>query len=66
MRCSHAQKHAAGFAGRTAALQVGCDGTPDIDWQWKALAPVALATHTELSASPVDIVQVQGGDLAGP
>jgi hypothetical protein len=54
------------LAGRSAALQVRGDGGADIGRQWQQTLPAALAANTQLRLVPIDIVQRQPDDLAGP
>ncbi len=46
--------------------QVLDDGPADIVWQWQPVEPVALASHGNLAAAPVDIVEAQRRHLPGP
>ena len=65
VRSSHAQEEMPGFGGGTGTAQIGRDGAPDIDRQGQAFVPVPFAPHDDLASAPVDVIQFQGGDLAG-
>ena len=53
------------WTGRTPALEISGDRLTHVGGQWQETLPATLATHTQLSAVPVDVVQRQPDDLAG-
>jgi len=54
------------LAGRPAVMQVRGDGGADIGRQRQQALPAALAADAQLRLVPIDIVQRQPDDLAGP
>ena len=54
-------------AHRRSALsgQIRHDRAPDIDRQRQPLGSVSLAPQGDFTVAPVDVVEPQGGDLAG-
>ena len=46
--------------------EVGDEGLADIDGQRETFDAAALAVHHELAGPPVDVVELQPGDLGGP
>src|SRR5208283_4200259 len=51
-------------AGGPSMLEIGGDRRTYIGGQWQQALPPAFATHPQLSAVPVDVVQCQPDDLA--
>ena len=51
---------------RAAPAQVGDDRLADVVRQREAVLVAALAPDHDLAGSPVDVLQAQAGDLAGP
>jgi hypothetical protein len=49
----------------TPMPEIGGDRLAHVGGQWQETLPSALATHTQLSAVPIDVVQRQPDDLAG-
>jgi hypothetical protein len=45
------------LAGRPPMLKIGSDRLPGIGGQWQQALPPAFATHAQLSAIPVDVIQ---------
>ena len=52
------------FGSRAAIPQIGDDSPPDVDRKGQPFLPTALAPHNDLSATPVDVTQLQGRELA--
>lgn len=66
VRCQNAQKQPATRHPWTAMPQVGDDGRTDVRWYRHPRSLPALGANEHLAGSPVDIIQGEGCDLAGP
>jgi hypothetical protein len=64
-RCHGSKEEVPIWTGRTPALEIGGDRLAHIGGQWQETLAATLATHTQLSAVPVDVVQRQPDYLAG-
>jgi hypothetical protein len=45
--------------------QIDHDGLADVDRERQPVVPGAFAVHHDFARCPVDVIQGQGGDLAG-
>jgi hypothetical protein len=53
------------WTGGTPALKIGGNRLAHVGGQWQEALPPTFATHTQLGAVPVNVVQRQPDDLAG-
>ena len=64
-RCGHAQEQRSAIGSRTTA-QIGHDRLADIDRQRQGILTAALARAPAAPRPPVEVVEGDRGDLAGP
>src|SRR5712692_10106360 len=64
-RGEHPQEHLALGAPGAASAEIGGYRRSDVGWQWQALLGVSLATHDDLSSSPLDVIEAEGRDFCG-
>ena len=60
-----AEQFAMSRRGGALSGQIRHDRAPDIDRQRQPLGSVSLAPQGDFTVAPVDVVEPQGGDLAG-
>jgi hypothetical protein len=64
MWSAYAQEHLPMFGRRAHSTQVAHDRQSHVDRQRQAFTTVAFASHKNLSAPPVEVIQLQGNEFA--
>src|SRR4051794_12464339 len=64
--CAMANKHPANGTAGPVMAQIGGNGFSHVDWQGHEDGFAALAPNGYLALLPIDVLQVQSDNLAGP
>ena len=65
-RSPMAKENSATSTAWSAEAQIQCDSLANVAWQWHLCSASAFATNRDAAIVPIDIIQVQCNNLAGP
>jgi hypothetical protein len=66
MRSSDSEEQRPTFSGRSATSQISSDCSTYVNRQRQTFSPVTFSAHDDLSAAPVDVIQLHGSEFPGP